>query len=156
VACKLRKGVHQTKFQGGYEMLTGLDDFFAPRMAALGLRAQRSEALAANVANADTPNYNARDFDFASTLQSALSRTPGTSPTVALTRTSPLHLSGSHRGSGIATLQYRTPSQASIDGNTVDMDKELEQFSDNAIRYQADLTFLNGQVHTMQQAIANQ
>jgi flagellar basal-body rod protein FlgB len=137
-------------------MLNGLDDFFAPRMAALGLRAQRSETLAANVANADTPNYKARDFDFASTLQSALSRSPGTSPTVALTRTSPMHLSGSHHGGGIATLQYRIPAQASVDGNTVDMDKELEQFSDNAIRYQADLTFLNGQVHSMQQAIANQ
>jgi len=137
-------------------MLNGLDDFFAPRMAALGLRAQRSETLASNVANADTPGYKARDFDFASALQSALGRSAIASPSVTLTRTAPMHLAAANHRPMVAQLQYRIPAQSSVDGNTVDLDTELGQFSDNAVRYQADLTFLSNQIRTMQQAISNQ
>jgi len=137
-------------------MLNGLDDFFATRMAALGLRAKRSETLASNIANADTPNYKARDFDFASALQSALNASGSAAQGVALNRTSPLHLAGSHGGGGTVNPQYRNPAQASIDGNTVDLDTELGQFSDNAIRYQADLTFMSSELRTLQLAIANQ
>ncbi len=35
---------------------------------ALNFRAQRAEVLANNIANADTPNYKARDLDFAAVL----------------------------------------------------------------------------------------
>jgi flagellar basal-body rod protein FlgB len=136
-------------------MLNGLDDFLAPRMAALGLRAQRLETLASNVANADTPGYKARDFDFPSALQSALSNSATGSRAAALTRTSPLHLQGAHRGGAMPNLQYRIPAQASIDGNTVDLHTELGQFSDNAIRYQADLTFMSNQLRALQQAISS-
>jgi flagellar basal-body rod protein FlgB len=136
-------------------MLNGLDEFFAPRMAALGLRAHRQETLASNVANADTPGYKARDFDFATQLRSALGRSAVSAPSAALARTSAQHLSGGHRGGMPANLQYRIPTQASIDGNTVDLDNELQQFSDNAIRYQADLTFLNNQIRSLQLAIAS-
>jgi flagellar basal-body rod protein FlgB len=136
-------------------MLNGLDEFFAPRMAALGLRAQRQETLASNVANADTPGYKARDFDFAAQLKSALGRSVIAAPKVALVRTCAQHLTGGHGGSTLPHLQYRVPAQASIDGNTVDLDAELQQFSDNAIRYQADLTFLSNQIRSLQQAISN-
>ncbi len=136
-------------------MLNGLDDFFSVRMAALGLRAQRSETLASNIANADTPNYKARDFDFAATLQSALSRSTVNNRSVGLDRTSPRHIQGGHGGGAMPNLQYRIPAQASIDGNTVDLDTELGQFSDNAIRYQADLTFMSNQLRAMQQAISS-
>lgn len=137
-------------------MLNGLDDYFSTRMLALGLRARRSETLASNIANADTPNYKARDFDFSSALQSALSHSGAGGNGVELSRTSPLHLQGGHRGSVTAQLQYRAPAQASIDGNTVDLDTELGQFSDNSIRYQADLTFVSNQLRAMQQAISGQ
>src|SRR5690348_12343993 len=136
-------------------MLNGLNEFFAPRMAALSLRAQRQETLASNVANADTPGYKARDFDFAAQLQSALGRSAVSTPSVALARTSTQHLAGGHGGGTLNQLQYRIPAQASIDGNTVDLDNELQQFSDNAIRYQADLTFLSNQIRSLQQAIAS-
>ena len=137
-------------------MLNGLDEFFATRMSALDLRAQRSEMLAANVANADTPNFKARDFDFPSALQSAIGRSATSVQSVVLNRTSPRHLAGGNHGSGTVNLQYRNPAQSSIDGNTVDLDTELGQFSDNSIRYQADLTFLSNQIRTLQQAVANQ
>jgi flagellar basal-body rod protein FlgB len=137
-------------------MLNGLDEFFSTRMLALGLRAQRGEALASNIANADTPNYKARDFDFSKAMQSALQRSAATQGPVGMTRTSPLHLDGGNRGLANVLMQYRTPIQDNIDGNTVDLDTELGHFSDNAIRYQADLTFMSGQIRSLQQAITGQ
>lgn len=137
-------------------MLNGLDEFFATRQAALGLRAQRSETLASNIANADTPGYKARDFDFPTALKAALGGSGGPqAPRAALTQTSARHLPGGNHPHGLVNMQYRIPAQASIDGNTVELDAELGQFSDNSIRYQADLTFLSNQIRSMQQAISN-
>ena len=137
-------------------MLNGIDQFFATRMQALNLRAQRSEVLASNIANADTPNFKAQDFDFSSALQAALQGAGTRQSALAMDRTSPGHRSG---GRGLlpgADVQYRVPVQGSIDGNTVELDTELGQFTDNAIRYQADLTFLSNQIRSLQMAIAGQ
>jgi flagellar basal-body rod protein FlgB len=137
-------------------MLNGIDQFFAIRMHALDLRAQRSEVLASNIANADTPNFKARDFDFPSALQAAIYGAGGGQGAPRMDRTSLGHLVG---GPGLvpgADLQYRVPFQTSIDGNTVELDTELGQFSDNAIRYQADLTFMSNQIRLLQLAITGQ
>lgn len=130
-----------------------IDQFFSSSQAALGLRARRSEVLASNIANADTPNYKARDFDFVASLRAAMGA--GSGP-LAMSTTSALHLAGAHGkgGAGSVNMQYRTPVQASIDGNTVELDTELGLFSDNAVRYQADLTFLSNQMKGLQSAIA--
>jgi flagellar basal-body rod protein FlgB len=137
-------------------MLDGIDQFFAGQMQALGLRAQRSEVLASNVANADTPNYKARDFDFASALRSAMHGPRGSQGALSVDRTSPAHLSGGSGHGSDVDLKYRIPAQSSIDGNTVELDVELGQFSDNAIRYQADLTFVSGKIRLLQLAITGQ
>ncbi len=50
-------------------------------------------------------------------------------------------------------VQYRTASQAAVDGNTVEMDSERAQFAENAVRYEASLKFLNGQIKTMLSAL---
>ena len=135
-------------------MLNGLDQFLAPGTQALDLRARRSEVLASNIANADTPGYNARDFDFTAALRSAMSGKPAAGGALTLQRTSPQHLPASASPTGASDLQYRIPVQSSIDGNTVEMDTELGQFSDNALRYQADITFLTSQIRTLQAAIS--
>jgi flagellar basal-body rod protein FlgB len=134
-------------------MLQALDDYLHTRLTALGLHAKRSEVLASNIANADTPNYKARDFDFASALRSALGTTQAR---IALDRTDRAHLSGPRGVDLPVGLQYRLPVQPSIDGNTVELDQELAQFSDNALRYQANLTFLNQQIALLRSAIAGQ
>jgi flagellar basal-body rod protein FlgB len=133
-------------------MLNGLDAHFAGPLQALNLRAQRSEVLASNIANADTPNYKARDFDFAA----ALSGASGTTQRVALARTSVRHLGGAAGLAPGVTLQYRVPIQPSIDGNTVEMDTELAQFSDNALRMQADLAFMSDRIRSLLTAIQGQ
>ena len=136
-------------------MLNALDQFFSTRMTALDLRAQRSETLASNIANADTPGYKARDFDFGKVFESAL-KSAGVHGPLEVARTSPRHLQGAQGSHGGPQLQYRIPVQAAIDGNTVELDHELGQFTDNALHYQADLTFLSQSIRGLQSAITGQ
>ncbi|MCX7673806.1 MAG: flagellar basal body rod protein FlgB [Thiobacillaceae bacterium] len=98
---------------------------------ALQLRTQRQAVLAANLANADTPNYKARDIDFAAALRSALA-----ADALPLARTSARHLPGSALGQPAGRLLYRSVVQPSLDGNTVDPHIERAQFADNALHVQ--------------------
>ncbi len=131
-------------------MTSKLDDVLRFHQTALNLRAYRQQLLAGNIANADTPNFKARDIDFSSALQGALSSRSGNP---GLTRTSPRHLGSSTENPAGAQVLYRTPHQPSLDGNTVDMDVERAQFADNAIRYEASLAFIGGRIKTMLTAI---
>ena len=128
-------------------MIGKLDEYLRFNQLALDLRAQRQQVLASNIANADTPNYKARDIDFSSALQGAMARAaqPG-----ELARTQAAHLppAGGTLPGG-APLLYRQPAQASVDGNTVDMDVERNQFADNALRYQAGVSMINIQIKEM-------
>ena len=138
-------------------MIGKLDDYLRFNEAALSLRSQRQQLLASNIANADTPNYKARDIDFASALQGALNR-PSAAPAHLMRGTSSAHITGAgpnnpdHLPDGSA-LQYRTVQQGNVDGNTVDMDVERNQFADNAIRYEAGITFINAQIRGLMAAI---
>ena len=113
---------------------------------ALLLAARRSEYLASNIANADTPNYKAKDVDFRAALQDAQDQ-----QSVQLATTDPRHLQVETGGAGNA--QYRVPEQSSLDGNTVDLQQEKAAFADNALRYQASLRFLNGRFELLRLAI---
>lgn len=121
---------------------------------ALVLRAERQKVLAANIANADTPNYKATDFDFGAVLRNATAAMAASSSNGSLTRSDPRHRDPSG-GHALATgsLQYRMPAHAATDNNTVDMDLERMQFADNAVRYEATLRFINGHIRTMLSAI---
>lgn len=142
-------------------MIGKLDDYMRFNDTALSLRSTRQELLASNIANADTPNYKARDVDFASALKGALARSDGTPP--ALKGTAPQHLAGkgtaAAAGGKVETLAdgtpllYRAPAQGAVDGNTVDMDLERNAFADNSIRYEASITLLNAQIKGMLTAI---
>lgn len=134
---------------------------------ALALRAERQTVLASNIANADTPGYQARDMKFSQALQAASlpssslrAPTASTSPAVGVaahTRHIPLTVpplgAGSVSGGDLA---YSTHSQPSLDRNTVDLDRERAAFSDNSVRYEAALRFLNGSSKTMLSAITGQ
>ncbi len=122
-------------------MSSRIDDMFRFHQTALNLRAARQELIASNIANADTPNYKARDIDFASALQGALG---GSGDKLSVATTSSRHLSGAAGDSVLgAPVMYRTPLQPSADGNTVDMDVERAQFADNALRYEASVRFVS-------------
>ena len=132
-------------------MAGGIDEQMHFKQTALNLRAFRQELLASNIANADTPNFKARDFDFKSALAGALGKTQA--GTLALTRTSPAHLAAASSNRYNVNVQYRTEFQPSVDGNTVEMDTERSQFADNSVRMEASLTFLNGQIKTLLAAL---
>ncbi|WP_301102953.1 flagellar basal body rod protein FlgB [Propionivibrio sp.] len=130
-------------------MVNRIDSALSFQQLALSLRAHRQQILAGNIANADTPNYKARDFDFSTALKEAVAGRNGGG--LALVTTATGHLPGSAEA-GPARLMYRTPTQASVDGNTVDMDVERAQFSENAVQYEAGLAFISQQIKTLMAA----
>jgi flagellar basal-body rod protein FlgB len=136
-------------------MIGKLDEYMRFNEAALGLRSQRQQLLASNIANADTPNYKARDIDFASALQGVMART--TPPAGVLAQTVPAHIPGAGQSGDFlpngTPVLYRVPAQGSADNNTVDMDVERNQFADNALRYEAAVTLINSQIRGMMTAI---
>jgi flagellar basal-body rod protein FlgB len=134
-------------------MLNRLTDTLDFQGQALALRSDRQRLLASNIANADTPGYVARDMNFAQALRQAT----GSLPTArALATSQPGHIAGGADSAGGSTLGFATASQTSLDGNTVDMDRERANFADNSLRYEATLRFINGQVRTLTSAITGQ
>jgi flagellar basal-body rod protein FlgB len=120
---------------------------------ALELQSERARLLASNIANADTPNYKARDFDFQQALAAAQGTVAGRLP---MTRTSAGHQAGTSGTPLGPPLLYRTPLQNSVDGNTVDLDVERANFAENAVKYEATLRFLNGHIKQRMTAINGQ
>lgn len=150
--------------------LTSGLDFHAK---ALVLRAERQRILASNIANADTPGYVARDFNFRETLQQ-MTQTSGfelstpsramqlsTSTSTQNVSSQPGHIALSTNSfnstlSNTGALAYAVQSQPSVDGNSVDMDRERANFVDNSVRYESTLRFINGQSKTILSAIQGQ
>lgn len=127
-------------------MAIGFDNALGIHPKALHLREQRSEVLAANLANADTPNYKARDLDFRAVLQGVKSAE------LPLNVTHPSHLGAPESPAG-AELKYRNPYQPSLDGNTVESEQEQMRFAENALRYQASLRFVGDDFTGLKNAI---
>ena len=134
-------------------MTNRLDKELQFHQSALNLRAYRQQLLSSNIANADTPNYKARDIDFTKALGSALDARLGP---LALATTSSRHLSPAAAHPAEALAQYRNDQQASVDGNTVNMDVERAAFAENALHYEASITFINGLLRSMQSAVQSQ
>ncbi|AEX51753.1 flagellar basal body rod protein FlgB [Rahnella aquatilis] len=130
-------------------MLDKLNAALQFQQEALNLRAQRQEILSANIANADTPGYQARDIDFASQLQKVMEQGRASGSGISLSLTSDRHIAAANVQPADMDLMYRIPDQPSADGNTVDMDRERTNFADNSVRYQTDLTVLGGQIKGM-------
>jgi len=124
-------------------MSSRLDAALSVHVDAMRLRSQRTQLLASNIANVDTPNYKARDLAFGDTLSRAVDRLP-------MKATDSRHLGARDGASGSqARVLYRNPEAASLDGNTVDKDLEQARFAENALRYQASLQFMQNRVGSM-------
>jgi flagellar basal-body rod protein FlgB len=110
------------------------DDLFGVHGKALALRSQRLGLLASNIANASTPGFKARDIDFAQALASA-------------------EQGGNVASAMQSATKFRVPLQASLDGNTVELNTEQTKFAENAVAYQTTLSFLNGRIDTLKRAL---
>ena len=115
---------------------------------ALAIREKRSEVLAANLANADTPGYKARDLDFKSILKQSLPEAQ------AMERTQAGHFAPQQLLE--SRLMYRNPNQVSLDGNTVEANVEQARYAENAVQYQASLQFLNNKFSGLMMALRGQ
>lgn len=129
-------------------MPANIDNFLGVHEAALHVQAKRSEVIASNLANADTPGYRARDIDF----KAVLSEYQDPRHAAALQTTH-----GNHIGGGNSPLNpdplFRIPTQPAIDGNTVDSQVEKANFMENALQYQTTLRFIDGSIKTLRTAI---
>ena len=133
-------------------MADSIQNLFQFHQSALNLRAFRQQLLASNIANADTPGYKARDVDFSALLREATS-----GGAAVLAASHPRHAGAASAQAGAApagsAVLYRSVSQPSIDGNTVDMDGERNRFAQNAIHYEANIAFINSQIRLMLAAL---
>lgn len=120
-----------------------MDSILGVHEAALLFRARRMDVLAANLANADTPGYKARDMEFGSVLADQ----------ARLTTTDPRHIAAAP-STADTELKYRIPHQPSLDGNTVEADLELARYAENAVSYQASLLFANNRISSLRAALA--
>lgn len=107
---------------------------FGVHGAALALRSQRLTMLASNIANAATPHYKARDIDFSKALAEA---TSGRSVDTAASD----------------AIGYRIPVEPGLDGNTVELGVEQTLFAENAVKYRTTLSFIEGRIGTLMQAL---
>lgn len=148
-------------------MLNKLDAALSFYQNSLRVRGQRQELIAANIANADTPNYKARDINFKTAMQNALASAAtgvdmdSLKAAQSIAKTSDLHLDGlgsntSSSNNVSSETMFRPLIQGSVDGNTVDMDVERNQFADNAVRYEASITMLNSKLKQLMSALQSQ
>ena len=128
-------------------MAINLDEALGVHARALELRAYRTQLLATNIANADTPNYKAVDIDFKTALSQAQS---GQLP---LAVTSANQIQAANAEGSQYQLMYRIPMQPALDGNTVDTQIEQAEFTRNAVQHQASLMFLNNRIKGILSAI---
>ncbi|TCP61352.1 flagellar basal-body rod protein FlgB [Rhodovulum bhavnagarense] len=126
--------------------MTAIRDHLGIHADALILREARTRVLGSNIANAATPNFKARDFDFTRALDEARGEPEATM------RTHSRHLSGSG-GLASGEMGYRVPVNPSLDGNTVELAVEQMEFAENTLRYQVSLTLLNRKISGLTKAI---
>lgn len=132
-------------------MAISFDKAFGIHQYTIGARAARAEVLSANIANADTPGYKAKDLDFSAALEQAQSGMQGG---FSLATSNERHISSTVSSGLSGTVRYRNPDQPDTgDGNSVDVQQERSAFLENGLEYQASLEFLNSRISGLLKAI---
>jgi len=138
-------------------MPINLNAYLGVHADALKIRGQRTEVLARNLANADTPGYQARDLDFRAALAQAGGAGGAGAPiALATTRANQIGTAVDASGESLSNLKYRVPLAPALDGNTVDVQMEQAGFAENAVRFQATLSFLSARFRGLMTAITGQ
>lgn len=127
------------------------ESIFGIHEAAFRVRNARSELLANNLANADTPNFKAQDIDFRKALQQASDEFEIKNDDLKVTNSR--HISGDAMPSTSKFLMYRQPTQPALDGNTVESHIEKAKFTENSLQQQITLEFINGRITSIKGAL---
>ncbi len=128
------------------------ESIFGIHETAFKVRSERAEVLANNLANADTPNFKARDIDFRAALKEAHGEF-GSSERFEMTRTNSRHIAAESFSSTSVFLKYRQPTQPALDGNTVETHIEKAKFMENGLQQNATLMFLNSKIKGIRGAL---
>jgi len=137
-------------------MALKFDSIFGVSANALPIREARAKLLASNLANADTPNYKAKDIDFKAALLK-LKPDQDSLPTPNTKLTHANHISGFNEPMDTsAYLRFRMPTQPSLDGNTVETHIEKAKFMENGIQQSMTLSFIDGDIKELRDAIRSQ
>jgi flagellar basal-body rod protein FlgB len=131
-------------------MAISFDNALGVHEKALLIREQRAELLANNLANVDTPNFKARDLDFKALVRDAIAARDNGGAGMRRTQEGHVALEGPEAP---GSLLYRVPMQPSLDGNTVDENIEMANFSRNSLDFQASLTFLQSSLRGLKTAL---
>jgi len=145
-------------------MSISFDSALGVHAKALAIRSRRAELLASNLANVDTPGFKAKDIDFKAALNTSINSSSMATKSYSTQSPDQLYLTNKNHiqlsqqdnvsiSNDAMQVMYREPNQASLDGNTVDSQVEKAAFAENAMRYQASLTFLSGKFKGMLAAI---
>lgn len=131
-----------------------MDSIFGIHEQALSVRKERQNIIANNLANADTPNFKARDVDWRKEMQAAQDTFGQSVNKPDMKTTHNRHIAGFAESTSTQDyLKYRQPTQPSLDGNTVEAHIEKAQFMENAMQYQATLEFMNGRINGIRGAL---
>jgi flagellar basal-body rod protein FlgB len=106
----------------------------------LSWTSKRQQALAANIANLDTPGYHAKDYSFQQQLAA-----------VAMTATSPMHISPPVEPSSARLYEVGTTEK--LNGNTVDIEREMTEITKNGLQYITLVQYLTSKIKTLRSAI---
>lgn len=129
-------------------IMSTIKDYFGLNEQALQLRNSRLELLSQNIANAATPNYRARDIDFAAAMRKA-----GGQVNLSATQDSHMRLTPMQANIAGGSIIYRVPLNPSVDNNTVEMGVEQAKFGRAAAEYQASLQFLENRISGLRKAL---
>ncbi|MDX1795853.1 MAG: flagellar basal body rod protein FlgB [Hydrogenovibrio sp.] len=130
-----------------------MESIFGIHEHALMVRKEREGILANNLANADTPNFKARDLDWRKEMRDAQEQLDTSRFKPDMKRTNSRHIEGFADISTDDYLKYRVPTQPALDGNTVETHVEKAKFMENALQYQASLEFINGKISGIRNAL---
>lgn len=129
-------------------MAISFDTAFAGHDKFLKFRSDRSAVLANNIANADTPNFKARDISFSSAMSKAQS------DALRMRSTNSKHFElKSNSIQEDEDLFFRVASQPSLDGNTVDLQREQAEFAQNSLQFDTSFMFLDRKISSMKKAL---
>ncbi|MGB0466179.1 MAG: flagellar basal body rod protein FlgB [Pontibacterium sp.] len=129
-------------------MAVSFDNALGIHDDAMLFRARRAEVIANNIANADTPNYQARDVDFKRVLAGVTGE-----PVLKVAATHSDHQTGFVNPEMAADMMYRIPNQAAVDGNTVEVQEEMARYTENSLAFQSSFTFLDKKFKGLMTAI---
>jgi len=102
------------------------------------------ELISANIANADTPSFRAKDMDFQKVLSNV-----NPSP-MAATDVRHFDTGEIENANGIV---FRVPYNSAVDGNTVEINVEQAKYGEAAAQYQATLQFLESRISGIRKSL---